>query len=125
MSQEQIKMHHYLVHGTVVFVHKDDPENMLQAERNAMVLGKDGLIRERNLAMCHQALIMGLFNDLDQSQPGVSEKHQAVNVIIHNIIPLGLMTVEEFRQAPEGTKKAEVSDLTQALLERANTGNMQ
>jgi hypothetical protein len=88
------KHHYHLVSGEVVF-RVPETEDIAVSRMNAMLTTEDSNLTLRHIARAQQALQQNFFKSIE-SIPEV------INVVILSISHLGLMTSEQFNQAPEG-----------------------
>ncbi len=94
------KQHYHLVAGEVLFVNKDGNSGCVRL--NTMLTSTDGNVPVRLIGKAQQALQMRFFEQLED--PDL----QVVDVFLHGISHLGLMTAEEFSAPPEGYQEQEI-----------------
>ena len=95
------KQHYHLVAGEVLFVDKDGNSGCVRL--NTMLTSDDGTVPVRLIGKAQQALQMRFFQNLEDTNLEV------VDVFLHGISHLGVMTEEEFSAPPEGTREQEVT----------------
>lgn len=117
MNDPSTPHHHHLIHGEIVFKHKDY-DQIHSTRVNGILVDTQQNIPARLLGKAQQIL------QLNFHQRMQDESIQVLDVILADFSYLGLMTQEEFQAAPQGTTLqpkaqapviAAVPDLDQAV----------
>ena len=118
MNDPSTPHHHHLIHGEIVFKHKDH-DQIHSTRVNGILVDPQENISIRLLGKAQQIL------QLNFHQRMQDESIQVLDVILADFSYLGLMTQEKFQAAPEGAKIVErgitknplhvVPDLEQAV----------
>lgn len=119
MNDSSKPHHHHLIHGEIVFQHKDF-DQIHSTRVNGVLVDPERNIPVRLLGKAQQIL------QLNFHQRMQDESIQVLDVILADFSYLGLMTQEEFQAVPEGaalqpkmeaTKITAVPDLDAAVAE--------
>ena len=119
MNDSNKAHHHHLIHGEIVFKHKDH-EQIHSTRVNGVLVDLDKNIPLRLLGKAQQIL------QLNFHQRMQDESIQVLDVILADFSYMGHMTQEEFQATPDGTalqqkpvapKIAAVPDLDKAVQE--------
>lgn len=96
MNDPSTPHHHHLIHGEIVFKHKDH-DQIHSTRVNGILVDAQQNIPVRLLGKAQQIL------QLNFHQRMQDESIQVLDVILADFSYLGLMTQEEFQTVPEGT----------------------
>ena len=103
MSDKQFRS---IIAGTIIFIDPTGAPGSVNV--NALLTSSSDVYNLANLNQMHQALANAFGSKLDEES---AKQVQIVDVVIMNIMPLGVMTDEEFNTAPvEAVEKAANDD---------------
>ena len=95
MNDPSIPHHHHLIHGEIVFKHKDY-DQIHSTRVNGILVDAQQNISIRLLGKAQQILQLNFHQHMQD------ESIQVLDVILADFSYLGLMTQQEFQTAPEG-----------------------
>lgn len=108
---ENVKHHHFLIAGNVVFQPKDGP---VGATALNGVLIQDKLeLPVASLGKCQQVLQYNFLTKMEETDVEI------LDVVIMSITHLGHFTKEEFHQAPKGMTTRQAREEILSAMERA------
>lgn len=99
---ENVKHHHQLISGEVIFTNKKDETQAINGIRlNGVLITDRQDLPVRSLGKAQQILQLNFHNKMQD------EDIEVLDVILHNFVYLGHFTKAEFEATPEGTKVQE------------------
>ena len=103
--EEVKKYNHFLVVGKVMFTVPSHQNEMSELTVNAIIVGEGTDIPVRVIGKAQQAVQMQFHNHAQDPEVKV------LDVVIVNLIHLGLMTKEEFQKPPVGMELMPMDDV--------------